>query len=134
MNNKPSGLAQIAFYFLCPLAVEDGKIPRRTWPYPFTIVTTVPLSVCYGALNLLVLADASNFVPYVCDQAIAGEYEGPENTAPSSAMGPWARAILMSQPASGMPKPTGSCRWNLMSHVISHGHYNKKMLHVNFKK
>ena len=35
-------------------------------------MTTVPLSVCYGALNLLVLADTSNFVPYVCDRAIPG--------------------------------------------------------------
>ena len=34
-------------------------------------MTTVPLSVCYGALNLLVLADTSYFVPYVCDRAIA---------------------------------------------------------------
>ena len=49
-------------------------------------MTTVPLSVCYGALNLLVRVDASNFVPYVCDRAIAGEYEGPESTAPSSAI------------------------------------------------
>ena len=51
-----------------------------------TSVTTLPLSVCYGALNLLVLADASNFVPYVCHRAIAGEYEGPESTVPSSAI------------------------------------------------
>ena len=51
-----------------------------------SIVTTVPLSVCYGALNLLLRADASNFVPYVCDRAITGEYEGPESTAPSSAI------------------------------------------------
>ena len=49
-------------------------------------MTTVPLSVCYGALNLLVLADTSNFVPYVCDRAIAGEYEGPESTVLSSAI------------------------------------------------
>ena len=45
-------------------------------------VTTIPLSVCYGALNLLVLADTSNFVPYVRDRAIVGEYEGPENAVP----------------------------------------------------
>ena len=50
------------------------------------IVTTVPLSVCYGALNLLVLADTPNFVPYVCYRAISGEYEGPESTVPSSAI------------------------------------------------
>ena len=49
-------------------------------------MTTVPLSVCYGALNLLVLADTSKFVPYVCDQAIVGEYEGPESAVPSSAI------------------------------------------------
>ena len=49
-------------------------------------VTTVPLSVCYRALNLLVRVDASNFVPYACDQAVAGEYEGPESTVPSSAI------------------------------------------------
>ena len=28
--------------------------------------------------------DASNFVSYACDRAVAGEYEGPESTAPSS--------------------------------------------------
>ena len=49
-------------------------------------VTIVPLSVCYGALNLLVRADASNFVPYACDRTVAGEYEGPESTIPSSAI------------------------------------------------
>ena len=49
-------------------------------------VTTIPLSVCYGALNLLVLVDTSNFVPYVRDRAIVGEYEGPENAVPSSAI------------------------------------------------
>ena len=49
-------------------------------------MTTVPLSVCYGALNLLVCEDASNFIPYACDRAVAGEYEGPESTAPSSAI------------------------------------------------
>ena len=50
------------------------------------IVTTVLLSVCYGALNLLARVDASNFIPYVCDRAIAGDYEGPESTVPSSAI------------------------------------------------
>ena len=49
------------------------------------IVTTVPLTVCYGALNLWVLTDISNFAPYVCDRAIAGEHEGPESTVTSSA-------------------------------------------------
>ena len=48
------------------------------WPISYT-VTTIPLSVCYGALNLSVCVDASNFVPYACDQAVTGgEYEGPE--------------------------------------------------------
>ena len=42
--------------------------------------------MCYGALNLLVRVDASNFVPYACDQAAAGEYEGPESTVQSSAI------------------------------------------------
>ena len=43
------------------------------------LVTTVPLSVCYGALNLLVCVDASNFIPYACDGAVmGGECEGPE--------------------------------------------------------
>ena len=40
----------------------------------------------YGAVNLLVLADTSNFIPYVCDRAIAGEYKGLESTVPSSAI------------------------------------------------
>ena len=45
----------------------------------FHVVTTVPLSVCYGALNLLVRVDASNFVPYACDRVVTGgECEGPE--------------------------------------------------------
>ena len=38
----------------------SGKVKR----------TTVPLSVCYGALNLLVRVDASNFVPYACDRTV----------------------------------------------------------------
>ena len=42
-------------------------------------MATVPLNVCYGALNLLGRVDASNFVPYVCDRAVTGgECEGPE--------------------------------------------------------
>ena len=61
------------------LVIQNNIVHQR-----IDTVTTVPLSVCYGALNLLVLADASNFVPYVCDRAIAGEYEGLESTAPSS--------------------------------------------------
>ena len=54
-----------------------------------TSVTTLPLSVCYGALNLLVRVDASNFVSYACDGAVTGEYEGPESTVPSSAISGW---------------------------------------------
>ena len=49
-------------------------------------MTTVPLSVCYGALNLLVRVGASNFVPYVYDRAVTGEYESPESTVPSSSI------------------------------------------------
>ena len=49
-------------------------------------MTTIPLSVCYGALNLLVRVDASNFIPYGCDLVVAGKYEGPESTVPSSAI------------------------------------------------
>ena len=42
-------------------------------------MTTVPLSVRYRALNLLVRVDASNFIPYACDRAVTGgECEGPE--------------------------------------------------------
>ena len=45
----------------------------------YSTVTTVPLSVCCGALNLSVRVDASNFVPYACDWAVTGgEYEVPE--------------------------------------------------------
>ena len=33
-------------------------------------VTTVSLSVCYGALNLLVRVDTSNIGPYACDRAV----------------------------------------------------------------
>ena len=56
--------------------------PRSAWRRSNTVatsVTTVPQSVCYGALNLLVHVDASNFVPYACDRAVTGgECEGPE--------------------------------------------------------
>ena len=40
--------------------------------------------VLRGSKGLLVLADTSNFVPHVCDRAIAVEYEGPESIAPPS--------------------------------------------------
>ena len=47
--------------------------------HPKCLVTTVPLSVFCGALNLLVRVDASDFVPYACDRAVTGgECEGPE--------------------------------------------------------
>ena len=59
---------------------------RRRFNTAATSVTTIPLTVCYGALNLLVFMDTSNFVPYVCDRAIVGEHEGPESTVPSSAI------------------------------------------------
>ena len=59
----------------------------------FNSVTTVPLSVCYGVLNLLVLADTSNLIPYVCHQGIAGEYEGLESTVPSSAISGGSMAV-----------------------------------------
>ena len=71
------------------------------------IVTTVPLSVCYRALNLLVLADTSNFVPYVCDQAIAGEYEGPESTVPSSAIS-----------GGSMATERSYCTWGTLAPVV----------------
>ena len=60
------------------------RLPFLIWQVIKTSVTTVPLTVCYGALNLLVRVDASNFVPYTCDRAVTGEYEGPESTVPSS--------------------------------------------------
>ena len=68
-------------------------------------VTTVPLSVCYGVLNLLVCADASNFVPYACDRAVAGEYEGPESTVPSSAISNGSVAVERSYRTSGTLAP-----------------------------
>ena len=69
------------------------------------IVTTVPLSVCYGALNLLVHVDASNFVPYACYRAVTGEYEGPESTAPSSAISGGSVAAERSYLTSGTIGP-----------------------------
>ena len=74
---------------LCQWDRRQKRLFYQVEPLTFVcqpIVTTVPLSVCYVALNLLVHVDASNFVPYVCDRAIAGEYEGPESTAPLSAI------------------------------------------------
>ena len=48
-------------------------------------MTTVPLSVCYGALNLLVLADTFNFVPCLCPSDCGG-VRGSGSTVPSSAI------------------------------------------------
>ena len=50
------------------ITLENAKIVE--------VVTTVPLSVCYGARNLLVRVDASNFVPYACDRAVTGGVRG----------------------------------------------------------
>ena len=69
------------------------------------LVTTIPLNVCYGGLNLLVCVDASNFVPYLCDRAIAGEYEGPESTATSSAISGGSVAVERSYRTSGTLVP-----------------------------
>ena len=69
------------------------------------VVTTVPLSVCYGALNLLVRVDTSNFVPYACDWAVTGEYEGPESTVPSSAISGGSLAAERSYCTSGTLAP-----------------------------
>ena len=42
--------------------------------------------------------DTSNFVPYVCDQAIMGEYKGLESTVPSSAISGGSVAAEWSYP------------------------------------
>ena len=68
-------------------------------------MTTVPLSVCYGALNLLVRVDTSNFVSYACDRAVAGEYEGPESTTPSSAFSGGSMVAERSYSTLGTPAP-----------------------------
>ena len=66
-------------------------------------MTTVPLSVCYGALNLLVCVDASNFVPYACDRAVTGgEYKG---TAQASAISGGSVAAEQSYLTSGTLEP-----------------------------
>ena len=68
-------------------------------------MTIVPLSVCYGALNFLVCSDASYFVPYACDRVVAGEYEGPESTVPSSAISGGSVAMERSYRTSGTLAP-----------------------------
>ena len=67
-----------------------------------TSVTTVPLSVCYRALNLLVRVDTSNFVSYACD---AEEYEGLESTAPLSAISSGSMAAEWSYRTLETPAP-----------------------------
>ena len=69
------------------------------------IVTTVPLSVCYGALNLLVRVDASNFVPYACDRAVKGGVRVSRSTAPSSAISCGSVAAERSYRTSGTLAP-----------------------------
>ena len=61
--------------------------------------------MCYGALKLLVRVDASNFVPYACDRAVTGEYEGPESTALSSAISGGSVAAERSYRTSGTLAP-----------------------------
>ena len=51
-------------------ACGHPRSARRRSNTAATSVTTVPLSVCYRALNFLVRVDASNFVPYACDRAV----------------------------------------------------------------
>ena len=50
--------------------LPEGKKNRngKKRSYRHYTVTTVPLSVCYGALKLLVCMDASYFVPCACDR------------------------------------------------------------------
>ena len=43
-----------------------GYMYRKVQLSIYYSVTTVPLSVCYGALNLFVCVEASNFAPYAC--------------------------------------------------------------------
>ena len=58
------------------LALDKDQELFCTW---LRIVTTLPLSVRNGALNLSVCVTASNFVPYACDRSVTrGECEGPE--------------------------------------------------------
>ena len=56
-------------------------------------------------LNLLVRVDASKFVPYVCDRAVTGEYEGPESTVRSSAISGGSVAAERSYRTSGTLAP-----------------------------
>ena len=77
-------------------------------------VTTVPLSVCYGALNLSVCVDASNLVPYACDRPVTrGECEGGSgSTVPSSAISRGSVAAEQSYRTSGTITPVFSVlRW-----------------------
>ena len=47
----------------------------------------------------------SNFVPYECDRAVTGEYEGPESTAPSSTISGGSVAAIRSYRTSGTLAP-----------------------------
>ena len=49
--------------------------------------------------------NASNFVPYACDRAVAGEYEGPESTVPSSTISGGSVAAERSYCTSGTLAP-----------------------------
>ena len=61
--------------------------------------------MCYGALNLLVCMDASNFVPNACDQAVTGGVRGSRSTAPSSAISGGSVAAERSYRTSGTLAP-----------------------------
>ena len=61
--------------------------------------------MCYGALNLLVRMDTSNFVPYACDRAVTGGVQGSRSTAPSSTMSGGSVAAERSYRTSGTLAP-----------------------------
>ena len=71
----------LSFFFeeylrVCLHACDHPRSSQHRSNTAATSVTTVPLSVCHGALNL---SDASNFVPYACDRPVTrGDCEGPE--------------------------------------------------------
>ena len=61
--------------------------------------------MCYGALNLLVRMDSSNFVPYAFDRAVTGGVGGSRSTAPSSAISGGSVAAERSYHTSGTLVP-----------------------------
>ena len=61
--------------------------------------------MCYGALNLLVHVDASNFLPYACDRGVVEEYESLESTVPLSAISGGSVAEERSYRTSGTLAP-----------------------------